>query len=66
VCHGEDELPIGLTTPSALAILERKSNTLEKFMYLTQLRATNVHQFYRLLADNLKVSIPLLYLDRQE
>ena len=38
----------------------------EKFLYLSTLRKNNVHLFYRLITDHLKVSkypvIPLLYL----
>jgi malate dehydrogenase (oxaloacetate-decarboxylating)(NADP+) len=35
--------------------MERKPTDLEKFCYLQHLRATNVHLFYRLLSDNVKV-----------
>lgn len=33
-----------------------KPTPLEKFQYLVHLRATNVHLFYRLLGENIKVS----------
>src|SRR6187549_3736396 len=33
-----------------------KPTPIEKYQYLTHLRATNVHLFYRLLAENIKVS----------
>lgn len=33
-----------------------KTTPIEKFQYLVHLKATNVHLFYRLLADNIKVS----------
>ena len=32
-----------------------KSTPIEKFQYLVHLKATNVHLFYRLLAENIKV-----------
>jgi hypothetical protein len=32
-----------------------KSTPIEKFQYLTHLKATNVHLFYRLLSQNIKV-----------
>lgn len=35
--------------------MRSKQTSLDKFQYLTQLRATNVHLFYRLLAQNVKV-----------
>ena len=38
-----------------LKILRMKSSDLEKFRYLTVLKHTNVHLFYRLLAENIKV-----------
>lgn len=45
----------------SLHILNRKPNSLEKFQYLTHLKATNVHLFYRLLAGNVKELTPLIY-----
>ena len=32
-----------------------KSAPIEKFQYLTHLKATNPHLFYRLLSENIKV-----------
>lgn len=32
-----------------------KPTPLEKFQYLVHLKATNVHLFYRLLSENIKV-----------
>jgi hypothetical protein len=39
-----------------LKLLAMKPTPIEKYQYLTHLRATNVHLFYRLLAENVKVS----------
>ncbi|KAK8237013.1 hypothetical protein HDK77DRAFT_449480 [Phyllosticta capitalensis] len=44
-----------------LALLESKEAELEKYQYLSHLRATNTHLFYRLLADNVKEITPLVY-----
>lgn len=38
-----------------LALLDKKSSPIEKYQYLSVLRNTNVHLFYRLLANNIKV-----------
>ncbi|TKA75519.1 hypothetical protein B0A49_02818 [Cryomyces minteri] len=61
----------GLTPPSVegfeaqtqrcLALLELKKTPIEKYQYLTSLRATNVDLFYRLLAGNIKEITPLIY-----
>jgi len=61
----------GLTPPSVqdfatqskrcLDILHAKPTAIDKFMYLTYLRASNVHLFYRLLAENIKELTPLIY-----
>ncbi|KAF2147389.1 uncharacterized protein K452DRAFT_304236 [Aplosporella prunicola CBS 121167] len=61
----------GLTPPAVesyktqaqrcLKLLESKSSSIDKFQYLTHLRATNVHLFYRLLADHIKDLTPLIY-----
>jgi malate dehydrogenase (oxaloacetate-decarboxylating)(NADP+) len=32
-----------------------KTTPIEKFQYLVHLKATNVHLFYRLLSENIKV-----------
>lgn len=44
-----------------LKLLSMKPTPIEKYQYLTHLRATNVHLFYRLLADNIKDITPLIY-----
>ncbi|KAI9694323.1 MAG: hypothetical protein M1820_009012 [Bogoriella megaspora] len=44
-----------------LKLFETKATPLEKFQYLTQLRATNVHLFYRLMAGNVKELTPFIY-----
>jgi len=44
-----------------LKLLAMKPTPLEKFQYLTHLRAANVHLFYRLLAENIKVVEELCY-----
>jgi malate dehydrogenase (oxaloacetate-decarboxylating)(NADP+) len=38
-----------------------KSTPIEKFQYLTHLKATNVHLFYRLMSQNIKELTPLIY-----
>jgi len=38
-----------------------KQTPIEKYQYLTHLRAANVHLFYRLLAENVKEITPLIY-----
>lgn len=46
----------GLTIALAgLGILEMKKTNIEKYQYLSVLRNTNVHLFYRLLSNNVKV-----------
>lgn len=52
---GKQRLPL---TPAktGLRLLAMKSTPIEKFQYLVHLRATNVHLFYRLLSQNVKVS----------
>lgn len=44
-----------------LKLLSMKPTPIEKYQYLTHLRATNVHLFYRLLADNIKDITPIIY-----
>ncbi|QIW99823.1 hypothetical protein AMS68_005341 [Peltaster fructicola] len=44
-----------------LALLDKKSTPIEKYQYLSVLRNTNVHLFYRLLASNIKELTPLIY-----
>lgn len=36
-----------------------KPTPIEKFQYLVHLKATNVHLFYRLLSENIKVMMQL-------
>lgn len=38
-----------------LGLLEMKKTPIEKYQYLSVLRNTNVHLFYRLLSNNIKV-----------
>ncbi|KZM22301.1 Malate dehydrogenase (oxaloacetate-decarboxylating) (NADP(+)) [Ascochyta rabiei] len=61
----------GLTPPAVesydvqaqrcLRLLAMKATPLEKFQYLTHLKASNVHLFYRLLSQNIKELTPLIY-----
>ncbi|KIW05625.1 uncharacterized protein PV09_03496 [Verruconis gallopava] len=44
-----------------LKILELQETPIQKFQYLSHLRKTNVHLFYRLLANNVKELTPLIY-----
>ncbi|EMC95590.1 hypothetical protein BAUCODRAFT_71830 [Baudoinia panamericana UAMH 10762] len=44
-----------------LAILNSRKTPIEKYQYLSVLRNTNVHLFYRLLAENVKELTPLIY-----
>ena len=39
-----------------MAILNSRKLPIDKYQYLSILRNTNVHLFYRLLAENIKVS----------
>ena len=41
--------------------LARKSNNIERYLYLSGLRNTNVHLFYRLLVKHIKDIAPLIY-----
>jgi hypothetical protein len=60
----------GLTPPATetfevqaqrcLRLLAMKTTNIEKFQYLVHLRATNVHLFYRLLSENIKVRLDSL------
>ena len=38
-----------------LRLLAMKTTPIEKFQYLVHLKASNVHLFYRLLSQNIKV-----------
>ena len=44
-----------LTVTTGLRLLAMKTTPIEKFQYLVHLKATNVHLFYRLLSQNIKV-----------
>ncbi|KAK4497962.1 hypothetical protein PRZ48_010618 [Zasmidium cellare] len=44
-----------------MAILNSRKTDIEKYQYLSVLRNTNVHLFYRLLSDNIKELTPLIY-----
>jgi malate dehydrogenase (oxaloacetate-decarboxylating)(NADP+) len=41
--------------------LESKSTPIDKYLYLSHLRNTNAHLFYRLAIDNMKQITPLVY-----
>ncbi|KAK3616523.1 hypothetical protein LTR56_025904 [Elasticomyces elasticus] len=45
----------------ALAILNSKKTPIEQYQFLSILRSTNVHLFYRLLSKNVKELTPLIY-----
>ncbi|KAI9295838.1 hypothetical protein K502DRAFT_364650 [Neoconidiobolus thromboides FSU 785] len=45
----------------ALLNLRRKEDPLEKYIFLANLRNTNVHLFYSLILDNFKEITPLIY-----
>ncbi|RJE26254.1 Malic enzyme [Aspergillus sclerotialis] len=59
----------GLTPPRAesyeaqktrcLSQLALKPTAIDKFLYLSTIRKNNVHLFYRLVSDHLRVSYPL-------
>ena len=44
-----------------LAQLARKESNIERYLYLSGLRNTNVHLFYRLLVQHIKDIAPLIY-----
>jgi malate dehydrogenase (oxaloacetate-decarboxylating)(NADP+) len=45
----------------SLAAIRRKSDALEKYIYITNLQNRNEVLFYRLVLDNLEEMIPLIY-----
>lgn len=53
------DLTIGVTNDllPGMAILNSRSTNIEKYQYLSVLRNTNVHLFYRLLSSHIKVRI---------
>lgn len=44
---------------AGLAQLALKQTPIDKFLYLSTLRKNNVHLFYRLVTDHLRVSMQL-------
>jgi malate dehydrogenase (oxaloacetate-decarboxylating)(NADP+) len=44
-----------------LKLLELQETPIQKFQYLSHLRKTNVHLFYRLFSENVKELTPLIY-----
>ena len=54
-CQTRTRLGCSRRLPAGLKLLEMKNTQLEKYQYLTHLKATNVHLFYRLMRDNVKV-----------
>ena len=42
-------------------MLSSKQTPIDKYMYLTHLRATNVHLFYRLMSNYVKELTPIIY-----
>ena len=51
----------GIQTERCLRQLAQKSENIDKYLYLSGLRNTNVHLFYRLLVVNIKTLAPLIY-----
>ncbi|KAF6238968.1 hypothetical protein HO173_002840 [Letharia columbiana] len=41
--------------------LERRPQSIDKYLYLSSLRSTNVHLFYRLVSQHIKDMAPLIY-----
>ena len=41
--------------------MDQKQESIEKYLYLSGLRNSNVHLFYRLLTDHIKTIAPLIY-----
>ena len=52
---------IDLQVTRCLEQLARKSNGIDKYLYLSGLRNTNVHLFYRLVVQHIKTIAPLIY-----
>ena len=44
---------------TGLSQLALKPTAIDKFLYLSTIRKNNVHLFYRLVSDHLRVSDPL-------
>lgn len=52
---------IDIQAQRCMKILAAKHSPIEKYQYLTHLRASNVHLFYRILAENITEITPLIY-----
>ncbi|MCJ1424727.1 hypothetical protein MMC29_002615 [Sticta canariensis] len=52
---------IDVQVTRCLAQLAQKSNDIEKYLYLSGLRNTNIHLFYRLVVQHIKTIAPLIY-----
>lgn len=52
---------VELQVTRCLAQLAQKSNDIDKYLYLSGLRNTNVHLFYRLVVQHIKTIAPLIY-----
>ncbi|KJX96248.1 nadp-dependent malic enzyme like protein [Zymoseptoria brevis] len=48
-------------TKRCMAILNSRQTPIEQYQYLSVLRNSNVHLFYRLLSENIKEVTPLIY-----
>lgn len=53
--------PIELQMARCMKQLGQKSTDMEKYLYLSGLRNTNVHLFYRLVVQHIKTIAPLIY-----
>lgn len=53
--------PIELQMARCVKQLGQKSTDMEKYLYLSGLRNTNVHLFYRLVVQHIKTIAPLIY-----
>lgn len=45
----------------AMRVISTRETNIDKYMYLSSLKATNLDLFYRLLIDNLGTLMPLVY-----
>ena len=52
---------IDLQVTRCLGQLAQKSNDIDKYLYLSGLRNTNIHLFYRLVVQHIKTIAPLIY-----
>lgn len=53
--------PIELQMARCMRQLGQKNTDMEKYLYLSGLRNTNVHLFYRLVVQHIKTIAPLIY-----